>query len=252
MTEVSCNLFSMYTVGGMGNESRLKAQGNYASARKNIVEREPKGSYLACPDVFDRLVPFWQLHLYFSCNGRPDFYADVMERMRRRPDAGTGNDSVRNQFEFVKLCCDMGQLDLTDFFDKWGFFWVGTLTVDDYGKFNITITQEMVDETRSYIAKKRYQKPSADLTQIEEERSAGPQGRPRFPTQGAIAPAGESAHVRGSHRAGPHPVGLRVADELGLEEIELQVPLQLLADVSRQADAHGPVHDFGVRHRGSA
>jgi hypothetical protein len=43
-----------------------------------------------------------------------------MERMRGRPDAGTGNDSVRNQFEFVKLCCDAGQLDLTDFFDKWG------------------------------------------------------------------------------------------------------------------------------------
>lgn len=168
MTEVSCNLFSMYTVGGMGNASRLKAQGNYASARKNIVEREPRGSYLACPDVFDRLVPLWQLHLYFSRNGRPDFYADVMERMRRRPDAGTGNDSIRNQFEFVKLCCDVGQLDLTDFFDKWGFFWVGTLTVDDYGKFSYTITQEMVDETRSYVAKKRYQKPSADLTLIEE------------------------------------------------------------------------------------
>jgi hypothetical protein len=40
--------------------------------------------------------------------------------------------------------------------------------VDDYGKFSYTITQEMVDETRSYIAKKRYRKPSADLTLIEE------------------------------------------------------------------------------------
>ena len=38
MTEVSCNIFSMYTVTGMGNKSRLKAQKNYASARKNIID----------------------------------------------------------------------------------------------------------------------------------------------------------------------------------------------------------------------
>jgi hypothetical protein len=62
----------------------------------------------------------------------------------------------------------VSKLDLTDFFDKWGFFWVGQLTLDDYGKYNYTITQDMVDETRSYIAKKKYRKPSVDLTLIEE------------------------------------------------------------------------------------
>ena len=119
-------------------------------------------------DVFDRLVPFWQLHLYFSRNGRPDFYADVMEEMRRRPDAGSGKDSIRNQFEFVKMCCQVSQLDLTDFFDKWGFFWVGELTVNDYGKYRYNITQEMVDETKSSIAEKKYKQPSEDITLIEE------------------------------------------------------------------------------------
>ena len=46
MTEVSNNIFSMYTVTGMGNPSRLKAQKNYASAQEyhrgksqNIVSR---------------------------------------------------------------------------------------------------------------------------------------------------------------------------------------------------------------------
>jgi len=166
--EVSNNLFSLYTGGKMGNPSRLKAQKNFASARKNIVEANPRLSYLAEKDVFDRLVPFWQLHLYFSRNGRPDFYADVMEQMRRRPDAGTGNNAIRNQFEFAKLCCEVGETDLTDFFDKWGFFWVGELNVDDYGKYRYTITQEMVDETKASIAKKNYQKPSEDITLIDE------------------------------------------------------------------------------------
>ncbi len=135
---------------------------------KKTIEADPKVSYLADRDVFNRLVPFWQLHLYFSRNGRPDFYADVMEQMRRRPDAGSGNESIRNQFEFVKLCCDVSELDLTDFFEKWGFFWVGEITVNDYRKYDFKITQQMVDDTRSYVAKKRYRKPAEDITLIED------------------------------------------------------------------------------------
>ena len=168
MTEVSNNIFSLYTGGMMGNPSRLKAQKNYASARKNMIEARPKKSFLEGTDVFDRLVPFWQLHLYFSRNGMPDFYADVMEEMRSRPDVGSGDDSIRNQFEFVKICCDVAKLDLTDFFDAWGFFWVGQVTVDDYRKYHFTITQQLVDDTKSYIAKKHYKKPATDITLIEE------------------------------------------------------------------------------------
>lgn len=168
MTEVSCNIFSMYTVTGMGNRSRLQAQKNYASARKKIIEASPQISYLACPNVFDRLVPFWQLHLYFTRHGKPDFYADVMEQMRRRPHAGRGDESIRNQFDFVKICCDVGQLDLTDFFDKWGFFWVGELTVKDYRTYHYKITQEMVDDVKAYIASKHYKKPAEDITLIED------------------------------------------------------------------------------------
>ncbi|UCG47017.1 MAG: M60 family metallopeptidase [Phycisphaerales bacterium] len=168
MTEVSCNIFSMYTVTGMGNKSRLAAQKNYASARKNIIEARPKKSFLECRNVFDRLVPFWQLHLYFARIGRPDFYADVMEEMRRRPDAGRGGESIRNQFEFVKICCDVARLDLTDFFDKWGFFHVGEITVRDYRNYHYTITQQMVDEARAYIAEKQYEKPIDDITLIED------------------------------------------------------------------------------------
>jgi hypothetical protein len=168
MTEVSCNIFTMYTTTAMGNPSRLQAQKNYSAARKTIIEASPKISYLADKDVFNRLVPFWQLHLYFSRHGRPDFYADVMEEMRRRPHAGTGNDSIRNQFEFIKICCDVAQLDLTDFFEQWGFFWVGELTVNDYRNYQFRITQAMVDETKAYIAGKKYPKPAVDLTQLED------------------------------------------------------------------------------------
>jgi hypothetical protein len=168
LTEVSCNLFSLYTGGKLGNPSRLKDQNNYDSARKAIVQSNPKKSILATQDVFDRLVPFWQLHLYFLRHGRPDFYADVMEQMRRRPDAGSGNESIRNQFEFVKICCEVGKLDLTDFFEKWGFFWVGKIKVEDYGNFDYNITQKMVDETKTYIAGKKYKQPLEDVSLVKD------------------------------------------------------------------------------------
>ncbi|MDP6044127.1 MAG: peptidase M60, partial [Phycisphaerae bacterium] len=82
--------------------------------------------------------------------------------------AGHGDESIKNQFEFVKICCDTAKLDLTDFFDKWGFFWVGSLKVHDYRNYNYKITQKMVDDTKSYIAKKKYRKPKTDITLTEE------------------------------------------------------------------------------------
>ena len=168
MTEVSNNIFTLYTCMKMGNASRLKKSKKYAAARKNIINAKPKKSYLATGDVFQRLVPFWQLHLYFSRNGKPDFYADVMELMRLHPHAGHGNDSIRNQFEFMKMCCDVGKVDLTDFFEKWGFFWIGEITVKDYRTYKFKITKKIVADTKAYIAKKGYKKPSEDITLIED------------------------------------------------------------------------------------
>ncbi|MGL4852726.1 MAG: M60 family metallopeptidase [Phocaeicola sp.] len=168
MTEVSNNIFSLYTGAKMGNESRIKNQKNYTSARKNIIEASPKKSFLDETDVFDRLVPFWQLHLYFTQKGKADFYADVMEEMRNRPDAGTGNKSINNQFEFVKICCDVAKLDLTDFFEQWGFFWIGSLSLKDYADYNFTITEKMVNDTKVYIKGKNYPKPTEDITLVAE------------------------------------------------------------------------------------
>lgn len=167
MTEVSVNLFSLYTTGMLGNPSRLTEQKNFASARRNIIEAEPRISYLQAEDVFDRLVPFWQLHLHFTKNGVPDFYADVMEEMRRRPDAGRGDDAILNQFQFIEICCDVTRSDLTGFFEKWGFFHVGEIQGNDYGRFHYRITQATVDEVKARIAAKNYPKPAVDITLVE-------------------------------------------------------------------------------------
>lgn len=168
LTEVSNNIMTMYTTTILGNPSRLKAQRNYQSARKNLIEANPRPSILAVDDVFDRLVPFWQLHLYFARNGKPDFYADVMEALRNKPAPGHGDDSIRNQFEFIKTCCEVAKLDLTAFFEQYGFFWTGELTVNDYRRYQFRITEDMVRETRQAIAAMNLPKPTEDISLIED------------------------------------------------------------------------------------
>lgn len=168
MTEISNNIFTMYVTTSLGVDSRLKAQNNYEKARQTIIESSPKISYLKSGDLFNSLIPFWQLHLYFTQNGHPDFYADVMEEMRNRPDSGRGNKSINNMFEFMKISCDITQTDLTDFFDQWGFFFVGTLEINDYARYNFEITQKMVDDTKEYIASKKYKKPAKDITLVTD------------------------------------------------------------------------------------
>ena len=167
MTEVSVNLFSLYTGGKLGNGSRLKDGKHYAAARKSLLESSPKKSYLSDRDVFNRLVPFWQLHLYFVRHGHPDFYADVMEQMRLRPSAGEGDESIKNQFEFIKICCDVGRVDLTEFFEQWGFFVPGEITLEDYAKYRFNITPKMIEDTKAYIAAKNYPKQVVDITTLE-------------------------------------------------------------------------------------
>jgi 4-hydroxyphenylpyruvate dioxygenase-like putative hemolysin len=90
-----------------------------------------------------------------------------MEEMRRRPHAGTGNDSILNHFQFIEICCDVTKTDLTDFFEQWGFFYVGEIEVMDYQRYQFNVTQEIVDEVKEKIAAKKYPKPTTDITREE-------------------------------------------------------------------------------------
>lgn len=167
MTEVSNNIFSLYCAAVTDNPSRLQEGNSYKRALETL---HGKGvSHLSVPDVFVRLVPLWQLHLYFTKNGHPDFYGDVMEILRNNKQEHNGNDSINYQFEFIKACCDATKTDLTDFFDKWGYFWVGDIEVGDYGNYSFKITQKMVDDTKKYIASKKYKKPKDDIALVNED-----------------------------------------------------------------------------------
>lgn len=183
MTEVSNNILTLYSTTMLGNRSRLSEEGIYAKARAAILD---KGiSYLYFPgkdvsssqygeggntDLFHRLVPFWQLHLYFSKQGYPDFYPDLMIAMRQQEPLGDGDPEkdYLNMLEFCRLACEVSQTNLTEFFERWGFFYVGDIYVNDYGFYHYKVTQQDVDAVKKAIAAMNLTKPKVDITQLED------------------------------------------------------------------------------------
>lgn len=168
MTEVSNNLFSMYCTMSLGAPSRLSNRQIYEAAFKQVLDA-PKKTFIMCvKDPFHKLVPFWQLQVYFSNKGYKDFYADLMEYMRTHSHVGTGNESINNMYEFIKECCDLTKTDLTDFFDAWGFFETGKYEVGDYSNYTFEVTPKMVEDTKQYIKSKNYPTLNEDITHLTD------------------------------------------------------------------------------------
>ncbi|MFI3244467.1 MAG: M60 family metallopeptidase [Akkermansia sp.] len=173
MTEVSNNMCSLYVNILFGSESRLKEGKCYDKARKEIIESGQ--GLLECPNVMSRLVPFWQLQLYFTREGYKDFYPDLYECFRRQNDVLTmeqrqkhSKNPAVHQLNFVKQACTIGKTDLTDFFDKWGFFKVGEWEVKDYGTYHYAMSQEMVDACKAEIKAMNLPKPAYDPSSCED------------------------------------------------------------------------------------
>ncbi len=182
--EVSNNLFSLYVTRSFGNKTRVSEQNNYQKSRDSIINRGI--SYLQDSDVFNRLIPFWQLQLYFEGVGsKPDFYADLFEAFRQQAkvdrtqgrttrggnwamDRLVASNPAVYQLNFVRKACEVSQTDLTDFFDKYGFFYVGEIDIEDYGRYKYNMTQEMVDECKTAIKALNLPQPKVDITTLKD------------------------------------------------------------------------------------
>ena len=177
MGEVSNNICSMYCVSKFrdwsqsdyvfteGNEKIKDKNGNvlrtyndrYEAAWGEIANNgENPRIYSIEENPFFKLVPLWQLYIYNTkVMGREDFYPDMYHEMR------TGNVPEgygERQVNFVKVCCDVAQEDLTEFFEKWGFFTICDEVIDDYGNKRLTVTEEMVQAVKNHAA--QYPKPA--------------------------------------------------------------------------------------------
>ncbi len=169
MAEVTNNIHSLYIQTLWGNTSRLIEDDRYNTGFNSTITGR-----LALneePDVFCRLIPFWQLKLYImDVLGKKDFYKDIYEYMRVTPNVSVSDsDHGLSQLQFVKQACEQAQLDLTDFFVTWGFLRPIDKEVDDYGTYPFKITQSEIDNVIAEIESKGYPKPVHNLQYLTDE-----------------------------------------------------------------------------------
>jgi hypothetical protein len=189
MAEVSNNVCSAYVQhvlnGGKdknylkgnsygGNENGYSRHNYYYMGYRDIViagrSHFAIGSESNGQDLFFiKLVPFWQLWLYYQYVGdNPDFYPTIYGTIRQRADNQTITDG-QAQVNFVKIACDAAGEDLTDYFKSWGVLKATSgAFISDYGGATMTITQEMVDEVYAYVRSKGYPKPKYNPLFVNE------------------------------------------------------------------------------------
>lgn len=136
---------------------------------------------------FRSLIPFWQLELYYQMAGASKgvsplafdsdmsdedtpvvtptvpgvdyahWFATVAEKVRNTDETQITQGQLL--MNFVKNTCDAVQEDLTDFFTSTGFLKPINAIIKDYTNDQMTITQSMIDDVKSYILAKGYAKP---------------------------------------------------------------------------------------------
>ncbi len=152
--------------------------GRYGSLFDNCLIQ--KKHMEAQGDVFVRLVPLWQLEVYYQLAGasknlptmqqrlsgtpapagQPDvafWYGDVLEKMRTTSQTGLNEGQLL--LNFVSATCDAVQEDLTDFFVKSGYLLPIDMDIDDYSIKRLTITQAQIDALIAAVQAKGYPKP---------------------------------------------------------------------------------------------
>lgn len=156
MNEVTVNIPSLYVstyVFGAGSRLQIESLGRernnrYTLAFSSIIA--PELPFAQEKDVFRQLVPFWQLELYFgrvlgrtprrSADGFSGFYPDLYEYLRTHPDpAGDG----ALQTEFAYIASRIGGMNLTRFFERWGFLRPATTPFE--------VTEARIQEVRRRI-----------------------------------------------------------------------------------------------------
>ena len=171
-TEVTNNIMSEYiqtTIFGQPSRIQVEDMGityrnRYSKAWSGIIATgSPHADFQNlgknnANDVFCKLVPFWQLELYFGkVLGRTPlqqadkggFYPEVYEYARNKDYTGMTHGEI--QLDFVYACSKISGMNLLDFFTKWGFLTPVDKELDDYGKKQLTVTQDMIDALKQKV-----------------------------------------------------------------------------------------------------
>ena len=170
-TEASNNLFANVQVHSIG-KSTTRGVG-VANCRDDFSK---KIAFPLRSDVIGKSRMFFQLYLYFHAAGKDTtFYPRLFEALRHdRLSKGyqDGNwayhtSATEDQLKFAEKCCEIAQMDLSEFFEAWGFFEpMDEEVVGDYGTYIVSLSKEEADASRARM--QQYDKKLGHLIFIED------------------------------------------------------------------------------------
>lgn len=181
-SESSNNIFSNYVAYKIGGESLDGTVCTNGSALYQLADRKynkrPFANFLNDTKNEDKnlhMRMYWQLWLYFHKLGvNKDFYPNLFEGMRYW--SKMTQDPGELQMRFVQCACEAAYMDLTEFFDAWGFLTPIDEIISDYGDKQYTVTQSMIDNLKSQMASRFGSNPKPAAFQYIEDRKNGEPG----------------------------------------------------------------------------
>lgn len=222
LTEVTNNIMSAYVEHKLRPDGyhRLENESNgfryYDYLEKGIMKK-----HTLIPsvnnDVFVTLCAFYNLLCWSRfANQCYDAYPDIYEKMRTDNAVNSMNDGQK-QINFCKAWCDITKTDFTDFFEQTGFLLPVDEMINDYANRQLTITQQMIDDAKAYIASKNYPKAPGGIFYIDSRNAYAFEQHATVPTD---IPVGTGCSVSGNnirieHASWPNVVGFKTYDSNG-------------------------------------
>lgn len=181
-TEITNNIYALYNQKCVHGEARRLTTGTtsqgYAGASdgydwafENIINANENWYFSGDKDrgadkYLPRLVPFWQLYLYFvEIDKQEHFYHDIFEHYRN--NSSPSDDGLR-QLDFIRTVCNVGKTNMIDFFEKWGMLTPIDIIVDDYGEKRIVVTETQINNLKSEIISKGYPTPAINVHELTD------------------------------------------------------------------------------------
>ena len=191
-TEVSNNVFSNAVIDWQGRfTSRvLSLQTTFDVWQQGLSWLERLNNKGNDYHLWETLHLYVQLYQYFHQAGKDtDFFPNLFRAFRKSPmtlQAGTPIPATDDYLKFYQTCCDVSGLDLTEFFEVYGFFTLpqsqepqtinGISTgeyyqvIDDYNTYYVYVNQAMIDEAKANVEAKKY--PKCNIIFIEDRVTA--------------------------------------------------------------------------------
>ena len=183
-TESSNNLFSIYTIYKFGQNcsrgTELAVPEYAANVKKaTLVFRRCVENKAWCdfgtdyqgedPEMHARMN--WQLwNYYHRCGYNPQFFPTLFKLMRE--NRVSTQDPGENQMMYARMACRAANENLTDFFERWGFFVPISMKVNQYGTYNYIVTDAMIKETKEFM--KQFPAPKHAFYYLEDRKKGDP------------------------------------------------------------------------------